>query len=530
MPAAPLTVDQAIQTGIAYHQAGLWEQARELYAGVLRLVPQHPEALHLLGVLELQSNRPESAVELIQQAAALHPEIAVYHSNLGEALRRTGRLEEALAHLRSAVEIDAGNADSWNNLGSARAEKEDWAEAIACFERSDALAPQNPATRQNLALACVKQGMRRIAEERVDEAMALGERALALQPAFMEAKYFLSLARQQAGQFARALELCAEVIASHPDYADAHWAHAQMLLRVGRFEEGWREDAWRWKCKPLCDYRRTFPRPEWDGSSIVTVLAHAEQGFGDALLFLRYVLLLRTRVAGLVVECGRPLVRLIAEALGGSSPVYPRETWDGHELPPFDQHLPWHSLPLALGNYTPLEMTAPYVRVSDEWRKPWAAHLRPGTARRVGLAWAGSGVYPARSIDAREIVDLLRTTGIDFYGLQFEEPPPSELLAAGLIDLTGYVTDFADTAGLLAELDLVISIDTAIAHLAGAMGKPVWTLLPFVADWRWGLEREDTPWYPTMRLFRQKTAGDWTAVIQRVAVELRAWVVLLPPP
>lgn len=583
---ASLTLEQALQTAIAQHQAGNLAAAETIYRQILAVQPNHADAWHLLGAAALMAGRGEQAIELIERALAISPAHPVYESNLGEAWRRLGRFEEAIVHLQRAVDLQPDNASAWKNLGSAFAGQERLDEAIACFQRAASLQPEDAGTQNNLALAFSKQSRHPDAiacyqrvttllpdsaeahnnlaqalleERRWDEAMACCQRALALQPDYIRARGNLGVALLRAGRREEALACDEQAVALEPHSADlrtnlaiallesgeydraqavcesalaidassgpAHRVHAEILLRVGRFEEGWREYEWRWQSAPLATYRRRFPVPQWDGALAPgkTILAHAEQGYGDTLQFLRYVRLLQERFGSdhVIVECGGPLVRLVASALGENAVVFPRATWDGHELPPFDYHIPWHSLPLALGVFEPMTMDAPYLHADGQRRAEWREWLEPHSAFRIGLAWAGNPNHPGdhyRSLAPEKLLPLLRLPGATFHSLQIERhnARPTVLHDAGLIDHTAHITDFADTAALMAELDLILSVDSSVAHLAGALGRPVWTVLPFAADWRWGVEREDTPWYPTMRLFRQPAIGDWDTVLHHV--------------
>ncbi|MEP6670803.1 MAG: tetratricopeptide repeat protein [Chthoniobacter sp.] len=588
---AALTIEQALQAAIAQHQAGHLAAAEAIYRQILAVQPNHADALHLLGAAALMSGRHEEARDLIERAVALSPDNPAYESNFGEACRRLGRLDEAVDHLRRAVALQPDFADALNNLGSTLALLERWDEAIACLQRCAALRPDHVGTLNNLGLAFMRQDRTQeaavtyrqlatlmpnsaeahnnLAEALLkgrcwDEAILCCQRALVLAPDYVEAHGNLGMACLGAGQrdeavasleralmlrsdsaslltglsaallergeYERARQLCERALAVDPGFPLGHWTRSLALLSLGRFEEGWREYEWRWQCPPLSTFRRRFPVPQWDGPAAPgqTILAHAEQGYGDALQFLRYVLLLRQRpgVDRVILECGRPLVRLFASSIGDGVEVFPRETWDGSDLPPFDRHIPWMSLPLALGLFEPQTMAEPYLRADPELRHAWRERLGAGQPFRVGLVWEGNRDhqwYRYRSIAAEKFLPLLRLPGVAFYGWQTEpgNDTPRALVEAGLIDVTANITDFAETAALMAELDLVISVDTAAAHLAGALGRPVWTLLPFVADWRWGSEGEATPWYPGMRLFRQPAEGDWDAALDRVARSCR---------
>jgi hypothetical protein len=292
-------------------------------------------------------------------------------------------------------------------------------------------------------------------------------------------------------------------------------------LLHGDFEHGWPEYEWRWKTRDFSSGRRPFTQPQWDGGSLNgrTILLHAEQGLGDTLQFIRYAPLVAEAAGNIVVECPAPLKRLLRHSLR-QVPVLSK----GEPLPPFDIHCPMLSLPLAcrttLAN---IPRQVPYLNADSELAAHWQGKLvSQRELLKVGLAWAGNKAHKNdrhRSIELSTLAPLGEVPHVSFISLQKGEPAKQATRApAGitLFDWSNELGDFADTATLIANLDLIISVDTAVAHLAGAMGKPVWTLLPFVPDWRWLLEREDSPWYPTMRLFRQSAPGDWSGVITRV--------------
>jgi hypothetical protein len=303
------------------------------------------------------------------------------------------------------------------------------------------------------------------------------------------------------------------------------------LLLEGRWREGWSEYESRLRTPANAVRLRGLSEPRWDGAPIPggTLLIHAEQGFGDTLQFMRYVPLAcqRAGAARVIVECQRELLSLLSSGGGWGCELIPRGALDCADAPRFDVQLPMLSLPLALEHFDPMPMPAPYVapppRLLDAWRERLAAV--PGF--RVGIAWAGNPSHREdrlRTIRPEQLLPLLRVPGAVFYSLQLEQREGVSALPlteAGLRDFTAHIGDFADTAAMMAELDLIITVDTASAHLAGAMGRPVWTLLPFVPDWRWGLKNEDTPWYPTMRLFRQPRLTDWDAVIAKVREQLQ---------
>ncbi len=314
-------------------------------------------------------------------------------------------------------------------------------------------------------------------------------------------------------------------VALRPDNADAHWAYGSLLLLNGDFAAGWPEFEWRWRRKTLPWPRRKIQQPLWDGSPLAgrTIYLHAEKSVGDTLQFIRYVPLVQRQGGRTIVECQPALRRLLAANL-------PVQQWlvPGDPLPPCDVYCPLLSLPLALGT-TPDTIPAErsYLRVAPEWSQAWRQRM-PVSSRllKVGLAWAGSPSEihdRRRSLSLSQLAPLAQVRGVLYFSLQKGQPAAQArdpAAAVDILDFTGAIADFADTAALISQLDLVICVDTAVAHLAGALGKAVWTLLPFVPDWRWGRAGDSTPWYPTMRLFRQKSRGEWDDPIRRVTEEL----------
>ena len=550
---AALTLEQAFPLALGHHQAGRLAEAEAMYRQILAAQPNHAEALHLLGVLAAGAGRFEEAIGWISRAITLLPGRPVFHVNLGVAFRRMGRLEDAAANLQRAValapqmaeahmnlgdaEIGLGRmdeaiasnrralalrpdyAEASNNLGNALGGKQRWDEAMACYHRALALRPDYAEAHNNVGNALIEHG-------RWSEAIPHCRRALELKPDLIEAYENVGIALVETQEFGAALDFFRQAIAVRPDFAPVHWNLALLLMRIGRWEEGWREYEWRWRHDGFASQRRNFPVPQWDDSRAkdATVLIHTEQGFGDTLQFLRYVPLVAARVGRVILECPEKLVRLVVQSGGWNADIVVRGTG---ALPLFDRHIPMLSLPLALGHFEPLPMEAPYLRADSGMRAAWRERIGSSSDRRVGLAWAGSPEHrqdARRSIAEEKLLPLLHMPDVRFFSLQAgpRGALPQVLADAGVTDLRPHLTDFADTAALMAELDLIITVDTSVAHLAGALGRPVWMLLPYVPDWRWGLEKEDTPWYPSMRLFRQPRMGDWDSVIRRVAEELRA--------
>jgi Flp pilus assembly protein TadD len=479
-----MTLQQQFESGRSHHQAGRLAEAQRIYRQVLARQPDHADALHLLGVLALQAGQSQMAVELIRRAIAISSTDAFYHSNLGNALTDLGQFDQAIVSYRQAVRLKGESAEVHYNLG----------------------------------IALQRNGQ-------LDEAIAAYRQAVRLKPDLAQAHSNLGVALKANGQLDEAIAAYRQVIRLKPDDARTHNNLALALLTRGDFQQGWEEHEWRWKCKDFPSPRRTFAQGQWDGCPLENraLLLHAEQGVGDAIQFIRYLPLVKQRGGKIIIECQAELQRLFQTVAGSCQIVAP-----GQPLPAFDLHCPLLSLPRVFRtNLANIPQNVPYLRADAEDARRWQHRLADHCPLvKVGLVWAGSPAHRHdrnRSIKLETLAPLGQLPGVHFFSLQkgqaaaeAKTPPPG----MELVDWTEELKDFADTAALIANLDLVIAVDTAVAHLAGAMGKPIWTLLPFASDWRWLLQRQDCPWYPTMRLFRQKSLGDWADVIQRVAQDL----------
>ena len=439
----------------------------------------------------------------------------------GAALREAGRSAEAIEVYRNAIAAGLESAPIYNDLGNAHAELGRVDAALAAYSKALELDPRLAEGHFNLAMLVQAGGD--------SQRAALHYRAaISAQPDFFDAYFNLAFILMIEGDSAGALDCYAKCVALRPDVPEARLNYAMLLLQRGDFARGWHEYEWRRRI-PAAPPTPALAQPEWDGSPPAgkTILLYVEQGFGDAIQFIRYASLLARQGARVLVQCTRELQVLLATAPGVVRCIAAHEP-----LPPFDFHFPLLSLPRIFTTDTgDIPATVPYLGVDPDAEKAWRLRSPPG-GLRVGLAWAAQSSNPSsksRSCPLRTFALLAQLDGVRFHSLQKGEASAELRDAAGLrvVDDTAQLGDFAATAALIAGLDLVITVDTAVAHVAGALGKPVWTLIPFAADWRWLEDREDSPWYPTMRLFRQRRPGDWAEVLQRVAAELR-WLAQQP--
>jgi hypothetical protein len=441
-----------------------------------------------------------------------------------DALQQAGLLEHAIVTYGRILTKVPNNPAAWNNLGVSLQNSNKVNEAVSAFDRAVVLAPDNPAIINNLAFALLEQGD-------PDRAERWLHKGIALNSLLPELHSNLGNVARERGDIHEAVACYRHAITLRPDFADAHWNLSQGLLTLGMFTEGWCEYEWRWKRPGFTSPRRDFPIPRWDGVETRgrTLLIHAEQGMGDAIQFVRYCGVLQSLGAEIVLECHRQLVRLF-RTLPGITTVVPY----GEPLPECDAHMPMMSLPRVM--QTTLETVPrdiPYLVPPANLVAEWEQRIGPpGRDIRVGIVWSGARKLKAllnRSCPFDVIMRLQGIPGVTLFSLQVGDAAAElQTLPRSLrpVDLTQGIVDMADTGAIISHLDLIISIDTAVAHLCGAMGKPVWILLPRMADWRWMLEREDSPWYPTMRLFRQKTAGDWSGLMADVRSALTSRVLL----
>ena len=507
--------------GVLKHLDGQAEAATRLYETALALKPEFPDCLNNLGLALRSQGRVAEAIARFREAIAMKPDFFDSVLNLGNAEFLAGETEAALGWFRRAVELRGQHAGAHNGLGVALKALGKVDEAIGEFHRAVQLDPALAEAHSNLGNALKLAG-------RLSEAVAAYRVALDIEPRNALAWTNLGSALHQSGAVAEALVALEQALAIDPELPEAHWNRALAWLLKGDYVRGWPEYEWgiRAGARPLTP--RSFPA--WSGEPLPSgiLLVSAEQGFGDAIQFARFLIKARERVGRLILECHPELLSLLATCKGADQ-VIPHGLADDC-LPRIDARIPLMSLPGLFGvSLADLPGPYPYL-LADPVRME---RFKPEISARgfkVGLVWAGSAAHQDdrnRSLDLRLLSALAAVPGIEFYGLQLGRELAGDSDAGlPMIDLAPHLRDFADTAAAVAQLDLVISVDTAVAHLAGALGRPVWVLLPYAPDWRWGQAGTATPWYPSARLFRQGAVGDWAGVIAQVAAALRGAAVL----
>jgi tetratricopeptide (TPR) repeat protein len=518
-PASVLSLREALILADRHRQQGELHEAEAVCRRILEAQPGSPDAEHLLGVVAHQAGRLDDAISHVRRASELAPQIALYHANLGEMLRLAGRPRLAVEAARRALAIDPKMAMALSNLGVALYELKDYAAAADAHRQAIAVQPDFAQAHSNLGNAL--HAMRRY-----DEAIAAYHRALELKPDFTDALANLGTTLHHSGSFADGITTLRHAIALAPHHANARSCLGILLLMRGDLAEGWDEYEWRLRSTERTGPR--FPERPWQGESLAGrhIYVQAEQGLGDTLQFARYLPLLAARAGKVTLRVHQQIVGLLRENLPEITIL-----GDRGDPAPFDCDVALLSLPrLFKTRLETIPADVPYLRAPAEALQRWQARLATMTGLRVGLVWAGNPEHTndaRRSLDVSVLAPLLRVPGTSFASLQVGSRAGAlKKLKRGkaprIADLSAQLTDFAESAAAVAALDLVITVDTAVAHLAGALGKPTWVLLPWVTDWRWLLEREDNPWYPTMRLFRQERGQDWAEVIGRVAHQLTA--------
>ncbi len=501
-------------------------QALASYDRALALRPDYAEAHSNRGATLHEQKRFEESLSSCDRALMLRPNYPEAHCNRANALHGLKRFEEALSAYDRAIALRPDYVEAHSNRGSTLYELYRFDEALASYDRALTLRPDFAEAHSNRGNSL--QELRRF-----DEALQNYDRAIALRPDFAAAHSNRGSALRELNRYAEALACFDRALALQPGFADAHFNAALCRMLNGDLRPGWDEYEWRWETDQLKGEKRNFAQPQWTGSNEIegkTILLHAEQGLGDTIQFCRYVRQVAERAERVILEVQKPLQELLG-TLPGATQVISR----GDPLPDFDMHCPLLSLPLAFA--TQLETipaVTPYLVVVETKRNVWDHRLGKREKPRVGLVWAGdprkrlpnaNRIDRQRSIEFDRLAPLFEVTECEFYSLQKGDHAVAQLQRSPLrdrvIDWSKDFHDFSDTAALIDNLDLVIAVDTSVAHLAGALGKPLWLLNRYNTCWRWLLDRTDSPWYPTARLFRQDETREWDQVIARVALALQ---------
>jgi len=531
-----------------------FEEAETQYRALLEIEPSHAAGHTNLGVALQRLGRSDDALAHCAQAVVIKPNYAAGHRNMGYVLHKMGRLAKAVDSFRHALRIDANDVDALYNLGNVQQDLGQLTDAETCYRQAVAIRPEFAGAHNNLgnvllnlqryaeAEASYRQALGAAPDHlnahsnlavclhrlgRQEEAMALCRRVLEARPDHADTHVNLGASLFDTGRLDEAEGHFRRALVAKPDHGDAHWNIALLNLQRGDFETGWAQYEWRWKAQQMPPPRQ-LAEPLWQGDALAgrTLLLHAEQGFGDTIQFSRYVDMLGQYGGRILLEVPRVLCRLMA-GLAGRPEILAR----GDDLPSFDCHVPLMSLPHIIGTRLDTVPAAiPYLAAEPDRIAAWRRKLGDDPAMRIGISWQGNpanltdrgrsmpllNYRPLAALAGVRLVSLQHTYGID----QLAELPANMTVQEFSANLDIGEHAFLDIAALMMSLDLVITTDTAVAHLAGALGRPVWVLLKCHSDWRWLLDRTDCPWYPTARLYRQPEPGDWQSVIEQVTTDL----------
>ncbi len=517
----PTLVEAHYNAGLALYALNRPDEAVRCYQRCIRLRPNFAQAHNNLGQVLKDKGKWDDASTCFKQAISLKSDFPEPHYNLADICYRRGQIEEAITSYQLAIRCRPNFVEAYNNLGTVFKEQGNYDAAIQHYRIAIRLDP-------NLAETYYNLGSTFRILERFDDAIACFKRALALKPGYAEAHNNLGITYKNLGRFQEAIQCFSRAIECKPGLAEARWNRSFSHLLLGNFEDGWNDFEWRFQLnRAPTIYPHRFDKPRWGGKPVFDkrVLVHDEQGLGDTFQFVRYLPMLKSICAQLIFETQAPLIPLLKNFPGIDRLIV--RSADSPPTEDFDLYVPLLSLPRAFQTrMQTIPNSVPYLFADPGKVEYWRRKLDPSTLK-VGVVWAGRPQHPNdrnRSCRLEQFLPLAQVSGVALIGLQ-KGPAAAQSqqvpMTGQIENLGGQLRDFADTAALIENLDLIISVDTSVAHLAGAMGKPVWVLLPFVPDWRWMAEGEESPWYPTMRLFRQSRIGQWEAVIERIRQELQ---------
>lgn len=499
-----------LESALADFIAGRIGEAAGAYRDILNQIPDQPDALHMLGAIAYRMGKIELALQLYEEAIRSVPGFALAWSNRGLLLRMLGRSDEALKSARKAISCDPKLADGWDIAGLILRERRLYAASFEHHLRARTLNPRNHHIQNNYAIALATLN-------RIEDAYHAARAAVALDPTYAVGYMTIANLLGSAGWPDRAIPYYRKAYTLDPALLKAAGSEGRALMLMGDMDDGWVK----------MDVREYDPArftniPRWNGEKVQHLLLYAEQGAGDIVHFLRYLPFLRGRAEKVTLEVPTSMRRFMMAQAPDYVVITPDDPVPAADALGFLMSLPHFSKTTLATIPAPIS----YIQAEEGWRAPWREKLAALPRPHIGIVWMGNPLYPNdenRSLRRHEIAPLWQAARPHLVSLQ-KGSTTATASDAFIFDADAGLRDFADTAGIIVELDLVIAADTGVAHFAGALGKPVWTLLPFSPDWRWLLGREDSPWYPSMRLFRQSQAKDWASVIDRVSAEMKKFI------
>ncbi len=511
---------QLLKLAVDSQNAGQIDKAKSYYQQVVKLQPGNFECWHILAIFEYQNKNYVDALALFKKVISIHPKYAPAHCNMGLVLHEMGQLGECLLCYDKALALDPELSAAYNNKGNSLKELGRTRDALQSYLTAISYQPDYAQALYNVAeaykllheWASSLHFYNRAIAAKFDYSEAYNNRGLLLQ--------FLNRVDDAIDSFNRTIEIT-------PQYAPAHSNKSLALLLKGDFKQGWHEHEWRWKMKEFTSAQRNFLQPQWTGKESLfgkTILIHCEQGLGDTLQFCRYLQLLQPTGAVVFVEVQESLYSLLTQIMDRSQLIK-----QGDTLPNFDYHCPIISLPNALYDQHPsIPSKDSYLRADPSRLLYWTEKLGEKRKKRLGWVWRGNKFHhndEFRSLPLETLLPYLKQLGEHFelFGLQKElrnEEIAHLKETPYFVNLSELIRDFEDTAALCEVVDIVITVDTSVAHLSGALGRPTYLMLPFAPDWRWMLKRSDSPWYPSFKIFRQESILNWKSVLDSITTEL----------
>lgn len=497
---------------------GRIEEATQSAQRAVELEPQQAESVTLLGELLMRSLQFEQAESIFRTAAAIQPESADIANSLANSMQCAGKFSESIVEYHRAIALRSDYPEAWNNLANAHRHNKEPEKAAECFDRALQLRPDYAEALSNLGNLLQDMGQ-------LDQAIDRYRRALQTRPDLADIQNCLGTALRETGDLTAAIEHHRAATQLQPNLAAAHHNLGLALLQAGEFAEGWREYEWRWRVPEYARVYDAISQPRWMGEALDgrQILIHDEQGFGDTLQFVRYIPEVIARGGKVILACQPELVELM-KSVAGSIKVVRNDA----PFPPFDLYAPLLSLPMIFNTTAEtVPATIPYLHPDPLRTGHWRERLTNETKLKIGITWAGRPTHAndrARSIGFAGLLPLFAVESIRFFSLQKGTRAndwKSYVSPNQLTDWTADLTDFAESAAFIENLDLVITVDSAAAHLTGAIGKKAWVLIPFAPDWRWLNACPDSDWYPSIKLFRQPAIGDWKTPVEQLAESLR---------
>lgn len=507
--------------GLIFEALVQYEQAVLAYNQAVSIRPDYAEAYHNMAIALQSQGQYVAAVEKCKQAVSTRPDYAEAYNTMAFSLEKQKRYTEAMENYKQALQLKPDYAEAYNHLGFILNKQGRHAEAIENYKHALQVDPNYAEVYSNLGVALKEQ-------EQFAEAIKNFEQALRIDPDFTEAYYNLANSLRDEGQCAEAVDNYKHAIRLKPDYGEAHWNMSLTNLLSGNFIEGWKGYRWRRNIDlKILIGRHYTDKPRWDGTPFngKRLFVHYEQGLGDNIQFVRYLPMIKARGGTVIFETLKPLIALLRDFPGVDQIVENHP--DGKPSVDFDIYTSLLDMPNIFGTtLDTIPVDIPYIHADPVKAKYWQNKLA-GPYFKVGIVWAGSPTHGNdryRSCKLKHFTPLTAIENVCLFGLQKGKAATQMDEMAGtlpIVNISKEFEDFTDTAAAIGNLDLVISVDTSVLHLAGAMGKPTWALLPYAPEWRWMLNRQDSPWYPTMKLFRQKAWGQWEPVFNQVAQELK---------